>query len=145
MRIAIRFAFQRKAALVNAKIYTLAEARAALPQVKTLMEQAQRARTALLQARPDLWPVLKKAATNGGSKEASHALEHYRALEAGIKGIQALGVVVKDVDQGLVDFIGTRDGREIYLCWKYGEDEIAHWHDLNAGFAGRRPLDDAVA
>lgn len=130
---------------MNAKLFTLAEARAALPQVKALMEQAQSARKALLAARPDLWPALKAAATNGGSKEAGQALVHYRALEAGIKGIQALGVVVKDVDQGLVDFIGTRDGREIYLCWRHGEAEIAYWHELNAGFAGRRPLDDAIA
>jgi hypothetical protein len=89
--------------------------------------------------------VLKKAATNGGSREAGQALEQYRALEAGIKGIQALGVTVKDLDQGLVDFLGTRSGREIYLCWKYGEEEIAFWHEINHGFSGRRPLDDEIA
>ncbi len=129
---------------MNARIFTLEEARAALPQVKALMEQAQHARTALMAARPELWPVLRKAATNGGNRSASRALAHYRALEAGIKGIQALGVVVKDVDQGLVDFIGTRDGREVYLCWRYGEEELEFWHELDTGFAGRRPLDDEI-
>jgi hypothetical protein len=130
---------------VNARIFTLAEARAVLPQVKALMDQAQQARRRLLKARPDLWPVLKKAAANGGSKEAGAALEAYKALETGIKGIQALGVVVKDVDQGLVDFVGMRAGREIYLCWRHGEDDIAFWHELNTGFAGREPLDDQIA
>jgi hypothetical protein len=44
-----------------------------------------------------------------------------------------------------VDFLGQRNGREIYLCWHYGEEDIAYWHELNAGFAGRRPVDEHVS
>ena len=55
-----------------------------------------------------------------------------------------LAIVVKDVDQGLVDFLGKRNGRDIYLCWQYGEDDIDYWHDLNTGFAGRHPIDRQV-
>jgi hypothetical protein len=51
-----------------------------------------------------------------------------------------MGCVLKDMDQGLVDFLTRRDGREVYLCWRYGEERVAYWHELQAGFAGRRPL-----
>jgi len=52
--------------------------------------------------------------------------------------------VLKDVDAGLVDFVGMRNGREVYLCWRYGEEEIGFWHELNAGFSGRQPVDEYV-
>ena len=54
---------------------------------------------------------------------------------------QALGVLVKDLDRGLVDFPALRDGEEVLLCWQVGEGEIAYWHGLEEGFAGRKPLD----
>jgi hypothetical protein len=130
---------------MNARFFTIAEARALLPQVKLLMAQAQAARAALIRLRPDLVPALQKAAMNGGSKETGAVLPLYKQLEAGLKGIQGLGIVIKDVDQGLVDFLGRRDGREIYLCWRHGEDDIAFWHELNGGFGGRRPIDEQVA
>lgn len=127
-----------------ARIFTLDEARATLPLVKQLMERTQRARRELIRLRPELWPTLQKAATNGGSREAGEALVHFQELERGIKGIQELGIEIKDVDMGLVDFHGTRAGREIYLCWHYGEEEIAYWHELSDGFAGRQPIDMLV-
>ncbi|MDE0506470.1 MAG: DUF2203 domain-containing protein [Candidatus Poribacteria bacterium] len=48
--------------------------------------------------------------------------------------------MIKNIDPGLVDFPHLRDGREVYLCWQFGEDEIRYWHDVDAGFAGRQPL-----
>lgn len=127
-----------------ARIFTLDEARATLPLVKQLMERAQRARRELIRLRPDLVPTLQKATLNGGSRESGEAMLFYQELERGIKGIQELGIEIKDVDMGLVDFHGTRAGREIYLCWRYGEEEIAYWHDLDAGLAGRQPIDGLV-
>jgi hypothetical protein len=64
------------------------------------------------------------------------ATELARALEE----IQALGVVVKDLDTGLVDFPSVRDGRDVLLCWRLGEDEVAFWHGYDDGFAGRQPI-----
>jgi len=57
--------------------------------------------------------------------------------------IKDLGVIVKDVDKGLCDFPYMRDGKMVYLCWHLGEEEIGFWHDIEAGFAGREPLDDS--
>ncbi len=127
-----------------ARVFTLEEARATLPLVKQLMERAQRARRDLIRLRPELWPTLQKAALNGGSREAGDALLHFQELERGVKGILALGVIVKDIDMGLVDFLAMRDGHEVYLCWRHGEEEIRYWHDIYAGLAGRTPLDDLI-
>ena len=129
---------------MKARYFTLNEARSTLPQVKTLMEQVQVARREILRLRPDALPVIQKAALNGGNKNMGELAVHVMRLEAGVKGIMALGVVLKDVDAGLVDFVGMRNGREVYLCWRYGEEEIGFWHELNAGFSGRQPVDEYV-
>ena len=56
--------------------------------------------------------------------------------------VQELGIVVRDIDRGLIDFPALIDGEEVYLCWQLDEDGISWWHDLESGFGGRRPLDD---
>ena len=127
------------------RYFTLAEARAALPKVKQLMQLVQAARQEILRLRPEVWPALRKASMNGGSREAGELLVHFERLEKGVKGILNMGIVVKDVDQGIIDFLGKRNDREIYLCWQYGEDDIQYWHDLNAGFAGRQPIDARIS
>jgi hypothetical protein len=58
--------------------------------------------------------------------------------------IQDTGCVIKDLDVGLVDFPSLRDGQEVYLCWKLGEDHIGYYHGVDEGFAGRKPLDDSL-
>jgi hypothetical protein len=66
-----------------------------------------------------------------------------REIEALMREIAELGAEVKDPDQGLIDFRAQRRGREVYLCWKLGEgDRISFWHDLDAGFAGRKIIED---
>jgi hypothetical protein len=55
--------------------------------------------------------------------------------------LDELGVVVKDLDLGLLDFPALREGEEVELCWQVGEDAVAHWHPLEAGFRGRKPID----
>ena len=129
---------------MSTKVFTLAEAQAALPRVKALMRMTQEARQEILRLRPEVWPVLRAAASNGGSRAAGELFLQFQRLEQGVKGIMALGIIVKDVDEGLVDFPGKRNGREIYLCWKYGEDDIDFWHDLDTGFDGRRPIDGQI-
>ncbi|MBE2237907.1 MAG: DUF2203 domain-containing protein [Caldilineaceae bacterium] len=129
---------------MKTRFFTLEEARATLPQIKTLMGQVQTARREILRLRPEALPVIEKAALNGGNRLMGELAVHAMRLEQGVKDILALGVTLKDIDAGLVDFIGVRNGREIYLCWRYGEDEIGFWHELNAGIAGRRPLDEFI-
>jgi hypothetical protein len=61
-------------------------------------------------------------------------------MQRGLAAIAELGGVPKDLSLGLVDFLHLRNGREVNLCWKYGEREIRHWHGLDEGYAGRKPL-----
>jgi hypothetical protein len=129
----------------QARYFTLAQARAALPEVKQRMADIQAARVEILRLRPEALPAIEKAATNGGCKEAGELFVHGKRIEENAKAILAMGIVIKDLERGLIDFLGTRNGREIYLCWHYGEDDIAFWHELSTGFAGRRPLDEQIS
>ena len=129
---------------MQARTYTLAEARAALPQVKSLMAKIQAARQAILDLRPSAWPALQKAAANGGSRAAGELALHAVVLEDGVKSILAMGIYIKDLDHGIIDFLGKRNGQEVLLCWRLGEEDINFWHDVNAGFAGRQSIDGLV-
>jgi hypothetical protein len=130
---------------MNAKYFTLAQARAALPRVKRYMEEIQAARSEILRLRPEALPAIEKAAQNGGCKEAGELFIYGTRIEQGVKGITGLGVLIKDLNMGLVDFLGTRNGRDVFLCWHHGEEDIAFWHEINSGFAGRQLLDDSVS
>jgi hypothetical protein len=61
-------------------------------------------------------------------------------LRAEVERISGLGIILRDVESGLVDFPAERDGNEVYLCWRLGEDHVGYWHPPETGFAGRRPL-----
>jgi hypothetical protein len=76
----------------------------------------------------------------GGSYPGREVAAALVALSRALNELDAVDVVVRDVDRGLVDFPALRDGEEVYLCWLVDEDEIRFWHASGAGFAGRRPL-----
>jgi hypothetical protein len=124
-----------------ARYFTVEEANAVLPQLSELLQQIQQARREIMAARPELWPVLKRSIGNGGSQKAGELLPLFARLQAASAAVEAMGVYLKDLDQGLVDFLHRRpDGREVYLCWRLGEKEVLYWHELHAGFAGRQRL-----
>jgi len=122
------------------KYFTPEAANQALPLVRTLVVEIMQAREAIIKAQPELWPVLEKSIGNGGSKKAGELLHEFRRVENGIKSLQQIGCELKDMSIGLVDFPTLRDGREALLCWKYDEPEVAFWHDLQSGYAGRKRL-----
>jgi len=122
------------------KYFTSEEANRALPQVRSLVVQIMQAREAIIQAQPELWPVLEKSIGNGGSKKAGELLAEFHRVEHGVKGLQEIGCVLKDMSIGLVDFPALHDGREVLLCWKYDEPEVMFWHDLQSGYQGRKRL-----
>jgi len=125
---------------MRACYFTVAEANALLPTIRPLVAEMLRARQKIVEAQPELWPVLEKSVGNGGSQKAGEMLAHFEKIQRNAKAIEALGVLLKDLNVGLLDFLAERDGREVYLCWRYDEPHVAHWHDLEAGFAGRQPL-----
>jgi hypothetical protein len=121
--------------------YTREEATASLGQVAELLETMRDARERLTDT--DVRDALAEAApTNGGGLPGRHVSEAFLRLRDAAGRLREMEVVLRDLDRGLIDFPALRDGREVYLCWvEREEDEIAFWHDLDAGYAGREPLD----
>jgi hypothetical protein len=120
--------------------FTLQQARDALTKIRPLMDEIQGIRLEVLARRPDVWPVVERAAGNGGSQVASKLVREFERLDALIHQVQDTGVLFKDINLGLLDFPALRNGRELYLCWKHGEKDIEFWHEIEAGYAGRRPI-----
>jgi hypothetical protein len=125
---------------VMARLFSLQEANAVILKIRPLLAQVIAIRTEIMEKRPEVWSTLAKAASNGGNRVTAQVDLDFIRLESLLKRILETGVEVKDIDAGLVDFRSMREGREVYLCWKFGEDEIQFWHELNAGFAGRQEL-----
>jgi hypothetical protein len=122
------------------KYFTPEEANQALPFVRALVVDLMQAREAIIQAQPELWPVLEKSIGNGGSKKAGELLHEFRRVENALKGLHEIGCELKDMSIGLVDFPTLRDGHEALLCWKYDEPAVLFWHDLQSGYSGRKRL-----
>ena len=127
--------------------FTVTEANALLERVRPLVEQMVEHRRALGAALEKRERLGELTGSNGGGFHPRVPGEVDAAVSEAADGIKrcveellALGVQVKDIDTGLVDFPSLRDGEEVLLCWRLGEDEIAFWHTVDAGFAGRRPL-----
>ena len=120
--------------------YTLEEAEAAREWVAERLALMRRARDRLLDE--DARTALAEAApTNGGGPPGRVVGEGFLALRDAAAEVAAAGIVVRDLDRGLVDFPSIRDEREVYLCWvESEEDEIGFWHDVDSGYAGREPL-----
>ncbi|MEA2283897.1 MAG: hypothetical protein QOK21_4504 [Solirubrobacteraceae bacterium] len=80
------------------------------------------------------------AETSGGAWPGRERAEAAVTVSLAFETLEELDVLVRDVERGIVDFPTLMNGREVYLCWRLGEREISHWHELESGFAGRRPL-----
>ena len=123
------------------RYFTLQEANQALTVIRPLMDAIQNIRQEILARKPDVWPVVERAAGNGGSQAASKMVTEFERLDALVHQVQDTGALFKDINLGLLDFPALKDGREVYLCWKYGEQDIAFWHEIEAGYAGRQAID----
>lgn len=107
------------------------------PMVAELMQISGRIRS----HQPEIWAVVEKSAGNGGNPELSRLLPDFDRLDQVLHRLQDMGIEVKDLAIGLIDFPALRDGRVIYLCWKYNEEKVQFWHEVEAGFAGRQLID----
>ena len=121
--------------------YTPDEAAAARPEVAELLATMRDARERLTDT--EVREALSEAAPgNGGGPPGRHVSEAFLELRDAATRMREMEVVLRDLDRGLVDFPALREGREVYLCWvEREEDEIGFWHDLDAGYAGREPLE----
>jgi hypothetical protein len=132
---------------VAARYFTLEEARAALEELRPLAEEMVERHRRLLEAQLRRSELAGRAGSNGGDLTPGDfaAVEQELEREATelarcVERIQAEGVLVKDLERGLLDFPSKREGRDVLLCWHVGEAEIAYYHGADEGFAGRKPL-----
>ena len=127
-----------------ARYFTLEEATALLPRLRAEIAALQSGTRELAEQRAALAALMELPKLNGRAGEAGERerriAELLRDLGARLDALTALGIEVKNLDDGLVDFPHWRDGRVVYLCWRVEEERIAYWHETDAGFRGRQPL-----
>jgi hypothetical protein len=133
----------------NFKLFTLEEAQRTLPLVRRIVDD--------LTAEYPLWraAVARFELLTGGARADAgeppelvavreDVVRHADRINEYLQELEAIGCVFKGFEAGLVDFYSLRENRSIFLCWKLGEPRITHWHEIDAGFAGRQPVDAAI-
>ena len=126
------------------RLFTLAEANALLPSLIPILVALRSDREAALAAQRELEELTPAMRGNGAGMRAAELEQELRQLApriaAGVRKISRLGVEIKDLEHGLIDFPSERNGRVVYLCWRLGEDQVAFWHETDGGFLGRQAL-----
>ncbi len=134
------------------KTFSLEEANKILPKVQPLLEKVLEVNEKIKAANNDItileeiWGERINQPGNPDNrlynKKITVIKEKSKELERHIEKINEIGGIVKDLNQGLVDFYHEKDGELVFLCWKHGEDKIKYWHTLGGGYTGRRSLDE---
>jgi hypothetical protein len=135
------------------RTFTLDEAQSLLPVLESLLRTAISAKKIVEEAEQEQQALQQRVFLTGGMfldivplarKKAERTKAEQRAKDA-LAEIDSIGVQVKDLDIGLLDFPCEVEGQTILLCWKLGEKSITHWHGTQEGFAGRKPIDERIA
>ena len=129
--------------------FTVAEANALVPALEVRFGKVMQLRAQLRTSYDALDnagepPTAETLERRDGSDDLRRLRGRFRALLEALTeelaAVEGLGVAVKDLDLGLCDFLGEREGREVWLCWQYGEKSVGFWHELGEGFGSRHPL-----
>lgn len=124
---------------VHDRHFTAAEANAALASVRPLLQRLRDARDLLTDTEAHA-ALSDSAPGNGGGEAGVQVGEAFLEVRRLLGALTEAGIVVRDIDRGLIDFPAIIAGREVYLCWQLSEEEVGYWHELDAGFDGRQPL-----
>lgn len=125
------------------RYFTVEEANSLIPKLEIILLKLKNRQVDLENFRPLVKEIAAKAAFPGSNGGHAKGLKYARTMQDFfelIKELNSYGCLLKGIQQGLVDFPSIRDGREVYLCWQLGETEIEFWHELDTGFAGRKPI-----
>src|SRR6202167_1761683 len=134
------------------RTFTLAEAQTLLPVLESLLRSAIASKKLMEEVEAEMQALTHRIFLNGGThvdviatarRKADRSRAEQRAKDA-LAEIDSIGVQVKDIDIGLLDFPCEVEGRIVLLCWKMGERSITHWHSPEEGFAGRKPIDERI-
>ena len=138
---------------MSEKTFTLHEAQTLVPVLRSLLQQAIEGKKLIETIDEEFQNLSHRIFLSGGLildivKAARRKAEREKAVQRvkdALAEIDAIGVQVKDLDIGLLDFPCVVEGETILLCWKLGEEKITHWHGVEEGFAGRKPIDERIA
>ena len=126
------------------RLFTVDEAKALLPRLLPVLQELRDMRHEVIRLRARLEQLTPAMRQDGHAAEASEIEQTMVAvvqrLTRHLETVTSLGVLIKDMDRGLVDFPAMRDDRVVLLCWRMDEPTIAYWHEVDAGFSGRQPL-----
>ncbi len=122
------------------KYFTVEEANALLPTLEPLLKEVLDRRARISLAVQEEKALLSDFQSNIGNKTTSDIVQDFIAIETLLDEIRSYGCTVKDINAGLLDFLCDRNGRDVFLCWKYGEPEVGYYHELHTGFHGRQPV-----
>ena len=132
------------------KIFTLDEAQSMLPLVESLLNRAMESKKAAEELDNELTNLARRIHVTGGmtvdvakvGAQRADLEKHVQRARETVQEIDEIGVQVKDLESGLLDFPCRMDDEVVLLCWKAGEPAIEHWHTMESGFKGRQPIDD---
>jgi hypothetical protein len=135
------------------RTFTLEEAQTLLPVLESLLRAAIGGKKLMEETEAEMQALQQRIFLNGGMRVDVVAVAHRKAERAkaeqrakdALSEIDSIGVQVKDLDIGLLDFPCAVEGRVVLLCWKMGEESITHWHGTDEGFAGRKRIDERIA
>jgi hypothetical protein len=138
---------------MSSRTFTLDEAQMLLPVLETLLRSAVNGKKVMEEVEAEMQELSHRIFLNGGThvdvvavarRKAERGKAEQRAKDA-LAEIDSIGVQVKDIDTGLLDFPCEVEGQTVLLCWKMGEKSITHWHNTSEGFAGRKLIDERIA
>jgi hypothetical protein len=138
--------------MAKMKTFTLTEAQRLLPVLKSLIKRAMEGKQVIEQVEKELQELNHRILLSGGlfvdiPKVARRRAERDKAAQNtkdAMAEVEAIGVQIKDLDMGLLDFPCVVDDQIVLLCWKFGEEKIEFWHGLEDGFRGRKPIDERI-
>jgi hypothetical protein len=119
------------------RLYTLEEANAQLPDLRERLPRLRLARDGLIAASER---IKEAVASDGGGVAEAGWFTHQQTLKTELEHLAERGILLRDPEVGLIDFPAERGGRPVFLCWRLGEDQVAWYHEANAGFGSRKPL-----
>jgi len=138
--------------MAKQKIFTYEQATTLLPVLRTLLKRAMDGKQLIEAVENELQDLRHRILLSGGLSVDIPAVAHRRAerdkalqeIKDALAEIESIGVQVKDLDIGLLDFPCVVEEEIILLCWKYGEEKIGFWHGVEEGFRGRKPIDERI-
>jgi hypothetical protein len=119
------------------RVFTVAEANGELAELRERLPRLREARLGLIASSERITGAV---AVDGGGVAGSDWFRHQETLKTEVEYLAERGILLRDPDTGLIDFPAERDGEQVLLCWRLGEDDVGYYHGMHSGFSGRKPL-----